>query len=102
MKPQLSAEELATMGIHEITGQVLQVTIKSSGNLFFERVNSLTVQVAESRGWSHQILPYRGACLPERINELVHRGLSVIINGVSTAEFKDLIATPEECLKVYN
>jgi len=102
MEPNFSAEQLAIMSFHEVSGQVLQITIKSTGRYFFERVNSTTVHEFEKRGWDCKVVPYCGACKPEQINELVHRGLSVTIDGVSTAEFKDLVATPEECLMIYN
>lgn len=101
METNVGVEQLAAMGVQELSGQAVQITIKPSGKLFFERVNAQTIQDAEDRGWECEIVNFCGFCSADKINELVHNGLAVIVNGVSTDEFKELVATPEECYDIY-
>lgn len=101
MEPNIGVEQLAAIGVQEVSGQAIQITIKPSGKLYFERVNPQTIQDAEDRGWDCKIVHYCGFCPAEKINEFVHSGLSVIIDGVSTDEFKSLVASPGECYDIY-
>jgi len=85
----------------EAYGQALQV-VMPNGKYFFERINPVTIDEFEKRGWVCKLVRYTAPCMPEKINEIVHRGHTVVIDGVSSDEIKTLIASPDECLMAYN
>lgn len=82
-------------------GQAAEI-ILPNGKLFYDRPNSPSVAIATQRGLEHRMVHYFGACTYATINKLAHQGFPIQIGDVSVAEFLDMIATEEECMKFYN
>lgn len=74
---------------------VTQITLPN-GKYYYTGEGSVVEMVARSRRMKHSRVFFCGACIYQDINKSALQGIPIQIDGVSTSDFIEKIATCEE------